>query len=613
MTTPSLVDLDFNNIREELKTYLANQEEFTDYDFDGSGIGVLLDVLAYNTHMNALMAHLVLNETFLNTAQVRSSVVSHAQLLGYTPRSARASNAQVDVIVTGNASSPGTITMPRGYTFSGKINNTTYNFVTLSAVTATKEADNTYNFTEIPVYEGSLRTERINVDSLIEFQKFEINSSTIDTSTLSVVVYDNPSDTVGESYNLFGAAADLGSNSTIYFLQENPFGRYDVYFGDGLSGKKPANGSVVELTYVETSGAVANNVAGLTADDTIDGLSNITTTFTDGFTQTTGGAAAERIESIRFNAPLINATQDRAVTANDYASLLRVEFPELSDVSVWGGEQANPPVYGKVYITPALISRKQPTQSLKDAIISFLRTKNIGAVLPEIVNPEYTNVNLFVGVKYDTNRTEKTVGELEALVRAVIANYNADKLNLFSGVLRQSELLALIDDADTGIISSSIRPTLEKSFTPNPIQTTTYEIQFPSKIYITTGTPYTVESSEFLIDGTIAKIGDEAITGSTTSRRLFFYDAGTELKLSAYKDVGTVNSDTGIVTLNSIKFDNANDIAITIKPDAFDLAPRFNQLLNINADDVTVTMSQDTISANGLSGTPDYATFSRYE
>lgn len=613
MASPSLVDLDFDSIREELKTFLGNQSEFTDYDFDGSGLSVLLDILAYNTHMNALMAHMTLNESFLNTAQVRSNVVSHAQLLGYTPRSIRASSVELDIVVTGDALSASTLTLPAGYTFTGKVNNTTYSFVVFNSVTANKSVDNTYTFNNIPVYQGSIKTERYNVDNLIQFQKFEINSTSVDTSTLKVTVFDNASDTIGDDYTLFTSLADISGDSFVYFLQENVFGRYDVYFGDGSVGSKPANGSIVELKYVATSGEEANNITSLSAGDAIGGISNITVSFSSGFDKTTGGAPAEDIESIRYNAPIINATQDRAVTANDYASLLLANFTELSDVSVWGGEQAQPPVYGKVFITPALVSGNLPNQSLKDAIIAFLRTKNIGAILPEIVDPEYTNIQLFVGVKYDQNLTTKTVGELESLVRTKINEYNSQKLNLFGGVLRQSELLGEIDDLDDGIVSSVIRPTMYKTFTPNPTQSSTYNILFPSKIYITPDEEFSVTSSTFTIDGVSAKIGDEPIENSTTQRRLYFYDAASEIKLQNYTDVGTVNSETGYVTINAIKFDTSNDIQIFVKPDAFDIAPKFNQLIQIDASDVSVTMSEDTISANGLSGSPNYVTFSRFE
>jgi len=611
MAQPSLVDLDFDNIKDELKKYMQNQTEFTDYDFEGSGLSVLLDVLSYNTHMNALMAHLVLNESFLNTAQVRANVVSHAQLLGYVPKSRTSASVEIDVVATGDAGTAASITMARGTSFKGTINNVTYSFVTLNSVTASKDTNNQYTFSNVPVYEGSIKTERYNVDSLIDFQKFEINSTTIDTKTISVTVFDNATDTIGTSYELYADIADSGPDSNIYFIQENVFGRYDVYFGDGIIGNKPANGTIVELSYVETTGPDANNIVSLSANGNIDGISNIVTTFSSGFTFTSGGALSESVESIRYNAPLVNATQDRAVTANDYRTLILNQFSELADVSVWGGEQASPPVYGKVFVTPSLVSGKLPTESFKDAIKNFLTTKNIGSILPEIVDPEYTYLQLFVGVKYDENKTTKTAGELEALVRNQISTYTTTTLRSFGGVLRNSNLTASIDNLDEGIVSSVIRPTMYKTFTPNPIQTTTYNILFPSKIYLTCDAEYSIDSTEFLIDGTTAKIGDEVISGTETTRRLFFYDAVSGSKLQSYSDVGTIDSTTNTIIINSIKFDTTNNITIYVKPDAFDIAPKYNQLLEVLSSDVTVTMSLDSISANGQSGITSFTTFER--
>jgi len=611
MPTPSLVDLDYDNIREELKSFMKNQTEFTDYDFDGSGLGVLLDVLAYNTQMNALMAHLTLNESFLNTSQVRSNVVSHAQLLGYVPRSGISASVELDVVVTGTSVSASALTIPRGTTFNGTINNVTYAFVVLSSVTANKSLTNTYSFTNIPVYEGTIRTERINVDGLVDFQKFELNSSAIDTTSIGVKVYDNATATIGDAYTKYVDIAESGSDSKVFFLQENVFGRYDVYFGDGRIGKKPANGSVVEVSYVETAGGVANNITSMSINGELDSISNIATTFSSGFTATTGGASLESIESIKYNSPLVNATQDRAVSANDYKTLLLANFTELSDVSVWGGEQASPPTYGKVFVTPSLVSGNLPTQSFKSAIISYLSTKNIGSILPEIVDPEYTYLQLFAGVKYDNNNTTKTAGELESLVRGIITTYNNTSLKAFGGVLRHSNLLSQIDNVDDGIVSSVIKPTMYKAFTPNPTQTTTYTILFPSKLYLASDTEFSIDSTEFLIDGIAAKLGDEPITGSVTSRRVFFYNALTQSKLQSYSDVGTIDSTTGIITINSIKFDSTNAITVYVTPDAFDIAPKFNQLLQIIPSDVTVTMSLDSISTNGQSGVSNFETFTR--
>lgn len=606
-----LANLDFNDIRTQLKEYLKQQDEFVDYDFEGAGISVLLDILSHNTHMNAMMSHLLMNESFLDTAQVRSNVVSLAQLIGYVPKSATASRVEIDITVQGDAFSSPTITLQRGTKFSGKINNKEYVFVTETSENATKLNDNSYRFYNVLVYEGSIRSERYVVDSLDEFQKYELNSDTLDTTTLRVTVYENANTSIGESYNLFSEIAQAGASSPVYFIKENPYGRYDIYFGDNYIGKKPENGSIIEVEYIETLGKEANNIIALTAAETIDGLTNVSVSLSSTNTFSYGGAERENIESIRYNAPIINATQDRAVTANDYRSLILTQFPQLSDVSVWGGEEATPPVYGRVFISPALTDQKRLSESLKSSIISYLSSKNIGAIKPDIVESEYTNIILNIGVYYDTDKTSLSVGELQSLVISTIDAYNDTILSKFDSVFRSSNLLTRIDNSDEGIINSIMRLELYKTFTPNPTLKTTYTIEFPSALYIEPG-EINVRSDSFYIGNTLAQLGDEEDPNNSDRRILYFYNAATGFKLDQYTNVGYAVISTGTIVIQSIKFDLANDIKIYAHPDSYDVAPRFNQLLNINASDITVEMKYDTVSGYGAAGLSSYSAFKRH-
>jgi hypothetical protein len=606
--------LDYEDIREDLKTFLQGQEEFTDYDFDGSGIATLVDLLAYNTQYNAMLAHLNMNESFLDTAQVRSNVVSHAQLLGYVPRSMASAKTELDIVVAGTEDSPNAITIPRGHKFVGKINNKEYNFITLTPKVGIKlSSDNTYRFYNVPVAEGSIKNVKYRVDGVQGFSKYEIPSDIVDTKTLSVSVFENPDSSLYSSYPYYTSANEVGPNSKVHFLSENRFGRYDIYFGDGFLGYKPPSGSIISIEYIETSGIDGNNIRVLSSGQPIEGLTNISVTMSEGFASTYGGEMKESLESIRYNAPINFATQDRAVTANDYRVLLLQEFDDIQDVSIWGGEDNDPPIYGKVFIAPALKNQERATETYKEGIKTFLKTKNVGAITPELLDAEYTNIAIEAMVKYDLNRTSSTLGDIQNIVKQEIVKYNDEFLNRFDGILRCSNLASRIDSADLGIINTGFKLQMYKDFRPNPLVSDDYTLTFSNDIYISSTNEPTVTSSVFVLNGVECKLSDEPIEGSTENlRRLFVYSIDTGLPLKAYTDVGYIDPSRGKVHIKNIKFDLSNKIRITVKPDSFDIAPKYNQLVNINEADIMVTAEQDTVSVLGATGLSNYKTFKRH-
>lgn len=611
-TITDLTKLDFTEIRSNLKQYLENQNEFTDYDFDGSGISVLLDILAYNTQYNALLAHMNMNESFLETAQVRSNVVSHAQLIGYVPQSTLSSKADLDIVVQGNANSPSSVSIPKGFAFTGKINNKQYSFVTLTSYTAFKLSDNSYKFYNVSVYQGALKTQTYRFDGLDPFAKFEIPSDNVDMTTAKVDVYENANTGVYSTYVSYANINDVTPTTEVFFYKENPFGRYDIYFGDGYLGVKPQSGAKIVVEYLDTDGSDANNIIKLTPGSAIGGLTNTTVTYANGLTRTAGGKDRETIESIRFNAPVSYTTQDRAVTANDYRVLILQNFSEVQDVSVWGGEDADPPQYGKVFVAPALVNQERSTETFRDAIASFLKGKNLGAITPEIVEAQYTNIAMEVDFKYNNDRTTKTVGELESIVNNAVLEYNNLYLNRFEGILRMSKLLTLIDNADPGILNSVIRTTMFKEFRPNPLISSDYTIKFPNRLYISSTNEPTVYSSNFTIEGNDVRIADESLTGQEPLRRLYLLNVNTGEKLESYTNIGYANPTTGNVYIQDIKFDTSNKIKIYAKPDSFDIAPKYDQLITISPDELVITSELDTVSKLGSTGLSSYNTFSRH-
>lgn len=611
-TITDIAKLDFTEIRKELKTFLESQNEFTDYDFDGSGLSVLIDLLSYNTQYNAMLAHLNMNESFLDTAKVRSNVVSHAQLLGYVPKSNLSAKVVLNLKVQGTEDSPNNITLPRGHKFIGKINNKEYTFVTLTPKVATRLSDNSYNFFDVEVCEGTIKKDNFRVDGLNPFGKYEINSENVDMTTISVSIYENSNTDVSVKYPYYDNINNIGPNSKVHFYSENRFGHYDIYFGDGYLGEKPSSGSIIEVEYLETAGVEANNIRVLSNGQPIEGINSAQVSFIDGMTSTYGGEAKETRESIQFNAPINFATQDRAVTANDYRVLLMRQFDDIQDVSIWGGEDNDPPIYGKVFIAPALKNQERPTETFKNSLKLFLKGKNVGAITPDIIDAEYTNIAMEVLFKYDLNLTNKTVGDLEYSAKQKVLDYNELNLNRFDGILRSSQLTSSIDNADSGIINSILKLNMFKEFRPNPLIADDYTIKFSNKIYISSTDEATLESSKFILEGIECRLADEPIVGSAPLRRIYVYDVLGGDKIDRYSNVGYIDPEASTVFLKNIKFDLSNYIRITVKPDSFDIAPKYNQLVNISSSDIVITSEIDTVSTLGSTGLSAYETFSRH-
>ena len=349
MTNLRIAELDFDTIKQNLKEFLQNQDEFTDYDFEGSGLSVLLDILAYNTHYNAYLANMLVNESFLDSAVKRNSAVSIAKHLGYTPASARGARAIIDVTVNSVPGTPTTLTLDRFTPFTTTINGVAYTFLNLNAVTATP-TNSSYVFNNLTIVEG-----RFNQQSYVAVQpgpaeKFEITETNVDTSTLLVTVQNSSTDLTTRAFTLSEDITGVDDDSLVYFLQENPFGRYEVFFGDGVIGKKLDPGNIISIRYLVSSG-VETNVSDLITQSftttTIGGSSNVNITTES---NSTSGSNKETITSIKFKAPLVNAAKNRAVTAEDYLALITSRFSEAESVSVWGGEENDPPIYGKVFI-----------------------------------------------------------------------------------------------------------------------------------------------------------------------------------------------------------------------------------------------------------------------
>ena len=397
-----ITELDFDSIKSNLKTYMKGQTTFTDYDFEGSGLSVLLDVLSYNTHYNAFMANMAANEMFLDTAVKRNSVTSHAKTLGYTPTSVKAPVAYVDVTV--NDANTASITMNAGHAFSTTISGTTYQFVNTTARILQPTAG-VYTYSNIPIYEGTWVTTKFTKDSTDADQKFIIPNANVDISTLSVTVQTSSTDTTLTTYTKANNLVEVKSTTTAFFIQETIDAEWEVYFGDGVVGQTLIDGNIVILAYVVTNGDDANGANTFTSTSSIGGFSNISVT-----TQTAAadGAVAEGLDAIKYNAPFSYAAQNRTVTAADYKAIVPQLYANVKAIAVWGGEYNNPAVYGKVYISILPKTGTTLTTSTKSDIVTLLQDYNVASITPELVDLETTKVIPTVNFKYDANATAKT-------------------------------------------------------------------------------------------------------------------------------------------------------------------------------------------------------------
>jgi hypothetical protein len=608
-------DFDFDNIKSNLKTFLQDQPEFSDYNFEGSGFSVLLDILAYNTHYLGFNANMLANEVYLDSADIRKNIVSLAKMLGYTPSSVKAPAANISIVV--NNATGSSLTMDKGTTFTSTVDGTTYQFVTNQVSTITP-LDGVYRFTDIIIYEGTLVTYRYTVDSSDVDQKFIIPSVNADTSTLKVTVQNSSVDTTSSVYSLATGVRSLDNTSKVYFLQETDTGKFEIYFGDGVLGRKLSDGNIVILEYVVTNKEESNGASAFTLSSTIDGFSNVSIT-TNSVAQ--GGSEAESKESIRFNAPLQYTAQDRAVTSTDYETLVRSLYPNALSISAWGGEEDETPVYGVVKISIKAASGSTLTNQTKTEIVNSLRQYNIASVRPVIIDPETISVILNSTVRYDSKLTTKTAATIKSDVISSLTNYNTNILQRFDGIFRYSKVTGLIDDADASIVSNITTVRVRKSFTPSFNTSTRYDIYFRNAFY----NPHTghnaamggiLSSSGFIIDGNTNEmfLDDD---GSGNIRR-YYFDGG--VRVYANNTQGTVNYTTGQVTLNSLNITSVSNIRgststvieITVTPNSNDIVPVRNTIVEIDIANSTVTVEKDAFIGGGNEAGVGYTTPTSY-
>ena len=484
-TALRVADLDFNSIRNNLKTYLNSQSEFTDYNFEGSGLSVLLDILAYNTYYNSFYLNMAANEAFLDTAQIRQNILSQAKLINYIPASNRASEAQVSIRVTPTTSENQTIDyiVLDKYTrlLGADINGTNYPFVTVNSNTAHKSSGSFY-FPNVWIKQGEVVTQQFAMSANNLTRKFEIPSANVDTETLTITVQESSTNTYTEEYQLSTDMTEASQNSRIYFIEENENLNYSIQFGDGVIGYKPKNGNIVIVTYLDTNGSKGNSITKFNFIDPIGsaytGNVKVATVQSSSI-----GTDKEDIDTIKLRAPQSYAAQNRCVTTRDYEALILKDYQHVDAISIWGGEENDPPVYGKVYISLKTKGFYTLTNLEKENIKNTLiKNRNVITVTPVIVDPDYIFVTLRGKIYYNPAMTTKTANQLLEIVRQTVYSYTNMELNTYRSVLRKSKLQAAIEAADPSITGSDLTVYLQSRKLIDLTSSKKYDFSFKTPI-----------------------------------------------------------------------------------------------------------------------------------
>lgn len=580
----NVTELDFDQIKTNLKSFLSGQAQFSDYDFEGSGLSILIDLLAYNTHYNSLYKNMAVNESFLDSATKRNSVVSRAKEIGYTPRSSRAARATLNIRVVSTSSTPELLTLPKNSVFASSINNSTYNFYTKEAVTVPYNGTD-YYFENVEVIEGTPLSYSY---TMADGAQFIIPNADADISTLTVSVKENSSAINTEVFSNQETILDINSLSTVYFIKEIEDEFHEIEFGDGILGKKLDNGNVVEIEYFVSNKSLPNGCKTFIYNGAslIGGEVQITTV-----APAENGADIESIESIKTNAPKFYLSQDRAVNSTDYKVLIKKSVPSVKSVNVWGGEENIPPVYGKVFIcikpeSASFITPEQKLQIKND----ILKSKKVLCLIPEIVDAKTTYVEVKTNVYYDPSKTTRSLGDMRVMIEQIIQDYNDEYLEQFSGGFRESRLSRLIDESEESINSNI----------------TTIKLHVPIEVFYNIGYTYDIN-----IGNPISSSIEEAILSNGfylpddnqvyyidnigTVLRIFYYGSDGS-KVTKVSNIGTVSFTSGVINLVNLNIAGLADteFKLMIKPDSYDVIPVRDRVVEIKDDLITVNMIVDS-------------------
>ena len=611
----NITDLDFDDVSASLKEYLKGQSTLKDYDFEGSNLAVLVDLLAYSAHTSAFNANMVASEMFLDTAQIRKNVVSRAKELGYTPSSRTASKSSFDLTVTSpkvGGQTPSSLTINRGHEFTTVFDGTEYTFISLDNKTITPTTG-TFKFEGLDVYQGKLTTDMYRYDNQVTNQRFPMLNTNIDTSTININITSNNTVT---AWSKAGDLTGIRGTSTVYYIQENDDGLFEIYFGDGIIGASPKDGDQINISYLVTDTNHANGASTFGMSTSINGNSAVTFTNT---VSASGGKDIESVDQIKFSASKFYTSQNRLVTVQDYKAKLQELYPGADSIAVWGGEDAIPQQFGKVFVAlkPSQFSNNLTTAE-KSSLKTSLSNLSVLTVRPEIVDAEILQILISTNFKYDPTKTSQTVSALETLVRASIISYDNSELSGFDTLFRHSQLTSKIDNTETSLLSNITTIRLRKNHTTVIDGTaSSISLDFGNSLY----NPHSghnktgggiITSTGFFISGDSNNyFFDDDGNGNL---RRFYLDGSTRV----YSDntAGTIIYSTGVISINSLTYSSTSNtdssIDFTTVPSSNDVISTKNQLLDITASEISVTGVSDSVASGETSAGVGYTTSSSY-
>ena len=601
MAAPSnlrLTGLDFDELRSNFKNYLETQEEFTDYDSTGSAFSVLLDVLSYNTHINSFYLNMIANEMFIDTAIKRNSLMSLSKMLGYLPKSRKSSYANVTISVT-PTDNPSNITIAKNTRFKSEINGITFTFVTDRSYSAVANGNSTVTLSNIKLVQGEPLTFRYTANTSDHSIKYKIPNRGIDTDSITVNLQESEENTTQSSYTLATDLLNVNSSANVFFIEPDADDTYQIRFGDGILGRKEKTGNIVIIGYNLTNGVLGNGAGIFSPVSTVAGYPGATVTT---ISASVGGSDEESNDNIRFNAPRHYEVQNRAVTANDYKRIITREYPQAESVVVYGGENADPPEFGKVFIGIKPKSGLAITTSVKDFISEVLTKYNVGSITPDFVDIDYIFPILTLTVNYDSRFTSKTTSVLQRDVLNSITSYSTNELQEFSKDLRISKLTRTIDDTNTSIVGNELSIKLKKSFNPTLSEKLNYTIRFSNRIHHPhAGHMGAVTSTEFtILDGeNISRSGCKFDDVDGIIRVFRIVDGNKKI---VYENQGTIDYEKGEIILNLFNPSAyiGSSLDIIAKPENQDVRPLREQVVLISESNINITMNDVSSVRTGL-------------
>ena len=611
----NVTDLDFDSIAENLKNYLKGQNQFKDYDFEGSNMSVLIDLLAYSSHIGAINTNIAASELFLDSAQMRKNVVSRAKDLGFIPASESASEATIDVacsnVINANGTSPTTAEMQllRGTVFQTVYDGTNFNYVVTSTVRPSQNGT-TYNYTDVNLVQGTYATDIYIFDSQVANPKFVLSNSRVDKSKVSVTVTSNGTTS---TYALSTNISAITTSSKVYYTQENEEGFVELYFGDGVLGAALKDGDSIAVTYIVVDENHADGANQFAMVGSINGFSDIRTTRV---IASTGGAEKESIDSIKFKATKFYTSQNRLVTLNDYKAKVSEYYPNADAVAVWGGEDNDPPQYGKVFIALKPKNSDYLSDTEKASVQTKLNKLNMLTVRPTIIDADIVKILISCVFKYNENATQYSNGELVTLVTSSINTFDNTNLANFDSVFRHSNLVKAIDETDSAILSNTCNLRLKKATTITIAKTLGYTSSFgnalynPNSGYNAAGGGIT-QTTGFYTQGDTVNVHYFDDDGKGILRR-YYVSSGARVYLDS--SAGTVDYTNGKITINAINITSTvntdSTIDFTVIPAGNDVVASRGNLIDIAPADVKVTGEVDTIASGESSAGVGYTSTS---